>query len=257
MLLPDYKCTATENDFVPSEIYENKLAICKFHTIIVTKFIVFRLALLQGTAFAYIPSIQVFMLLPEYKCTATENDFVPSEIYENKLAIIQGCLLASSLIPMLIGITGLVGVLTKFIGPITVSPLMLLLVLSSVDLCVQRIAKHWVAIIQAVALFATILYLAEWRVPLFGYKNGKFRIIRTNVFGQYPYLIAILASWGCCLFLTLADLVPPDSAARLDKNETIAVINHASWFRVPYPGEQQKFLSNIKEKSFFIFFYFF
>uniref|UniRef100_A0A915BUA5 Uncharacterized protein n=1 Tax=Parascaris univalens TaxID=6257 RepID=A0A915BUA5_PARUN len=46
-----------------------------------------RLALLQGTAFAYIPSIQVFMLLPEYKCTATENDFVPSEIYENKLAI--------------------------------------------------------------------------------------------------------------------------------------------------------------------------
>ncbi|VDK25344.1 unnamed protein product [Anisakis simplex] len=105
-----------------------------------------RLALLQGTAFAYIPSIQVFMMLPEYKCTASEVDFVPMEDYENKLTIIQGCLIASSLIPIVIGLTGIVGVLTKFIGPITVSPLMLLLVLSSVDLCVERISKHWVAV---------------------------------------------------------------------------------------------------------------
>ncbi|KHN74313.1 Solute carrier family 23 member 2 [Toxocara canis] len=51
------------------------------------------------------------------------------------------------------------------------------------------------------------------------------------------YLIAILASWGFCLFLTLSKLVPPDSAARLDKNETLAVIRHAEWFRVPYPGQ--------------------
>lgn len=54
--------------------------------------------------------------------------------------------MASSLVPMIIGVTGVVGVLTKFIGPITVSPLMLLLVLSAVDLCVERISKHWVAV---------------------------------------------------------------------------------------------------------------
>lgn len=55
--------------------------------------------------------------------------------------------MASSVIPMVIGLTGVVGVLTKFIGPITVSPLILLLMLSAVDLCVDRIAKHWVAIV--------------------------------------------------------------------------------------------------------------
>lgn len=196
-----------------------------------------RLALLQGTAFAYVPSIQVFMQLADYKCTSTENDFVNPAVYENKIAIIQGCLMASSVIPMLIGVTGVVGVLTKFIGPITVSPLMLLLVLSAVDLCVQRMAKHWVAVIQAVALFATILYLAEWRVPVPGYRKGKFAIVRTNIFGQYPYLIAILAAWGFCLFLTVTNLTAPDSAARLDKNETLAVIRQAEWFRVPYPGQ--------------------
>lgn len=50
------------------------------------------------------------------------------------------------------------------------------------------------------------------------------------------YLIAILTSWGFCLFLTLTDLTAPDSAARLDKNETLAVIKHAEWLRLPYPG---------------------
>ncbi|MFH4975996.1 hypothetical protein AB6A40_002705 [Gnathostoma spinigerum] len=196
-----------------------------------------RLALLQGAAFAYIPSIQVFMELPEYKCTASETDSVLSAVYENKLAIIEGCLIASSLIPMFIGMTGVVGILTKFIGPITVTPLMLLLVLSSVDLCVVRIAKHWVSAVQAAALFATILYLADVRVPFPGIKNGKFKICRTNIFGQYPYLIAILAALGFCLFLTVTNLIPPDSVARLDKNETLNVIKHAAWFRVPYPGQ--------------------
>ncbi|KAK6108215.1 Permease family protein [Brugia pahangi] len=194
-----------------------------------------RLALLQGTAFAYIPSIQVFMQLPEYKCTFTDDDVVTASIYQDKLAIIQGCLMASSLVPMIIGVTGIVGILTKFIGPITVSPLMLLLVLSAVDLCVERISKHWVAVIQAAALFATILYLADWKVPTLSYKNNRFAIVRTNIFGQYPYLIAILTSWGFCLFLTLTDLTAPDSAARLDKNETLAVIKRAEWFRFPYP----------------------
>ncbi|MCP9264869.1 Solute carrier family 23 member 2 [Dirofilaria immitis] len=194
-----------------------------------------RLALLQGTAFAYIPSIQVFMQLPEYKCIFTDADIVDASIYQNKLAIIQGCLVASSLVPMIIGVTGIVGILTKFIGPITVSPLMLLLVFSAVDLCVERISKHWVAVIQAAALFATILYLADWKVPTLGYKNNRFAIVRTNIFGQYPYLIAILTSWGFCLFLTLTNLTAPDSAARLDKNETLAVIKHADWCpAIPY-----------------------
>ncbi|GMS81651.1 hypothetical protein PENTCL1PPCAC_3826 [Pristionchus entomophagus] len=35
-----------------------------------------RLAILQGTAFAYIPSIQVFMKIPEYQCHSNVTDFV-------------------------------------------------------------------------------------------------------------------------------------------------------------------------------------
>lgn len=106
----------------------------------------FRLALLQGTAFAYVPSIHAFMTLPEYYCTKGEKDFVPQEEYEYKMTLIQGSLLLSACIPAFIGLTGVVGLLTKFIGPITVSPLMLLLVLSSLRLCVERMERHWVSL---------------------------------------------------------------------------------------------------------------
>lgn len=51
------------------------------------------------------------------------------------------------------------------------------------------------------------------------------------------YLIAILIAWGFCLLLTIFNLTPKNSAARLDKNETVAVIKHAAWFRIPYPGK--------------------
>lgn len=48
-----------------------------------------RLALLQGTDFAYVPSIQVFMQLPDYICNSTEFDYVPPYQYENKMAIVS------------------------------------------------------------------------------------------------------------------------------------------------------------------------
>lgn len=48
----------------------------------------YRLALLQGVAFAYIPSVRAFMLLPEFRCNATINDYVAPSVYEHKMALV-------------------------------------------------------------------------------------------------------------------------------------------------------------------------
>jgi hypothetical protein len=127
--------------------------------------------------------------------------------------------------------------LTKFIGPITVTPLILLLMASAVEMCVVRMQKSWVSLVQAAALFTTVLYLAELRIPIPGRKNGKFHIYRVNIFGQYPYLIAILFSWGFCAVFTIFDWLPPDSEARTDKNQSIIAIRESPYFRIPYPGQ--------------------
>ncbi|KAI1719627.1 permease family domain-containing protein [Ditylenchus destructor] len=235
-ILADEVCPGRDVNFLRVRLISSTFVSSGISTIVQTT-VGMRLALLQGTAFAYVPSVHAFMTLPEYKCTATDVDFVPREDYEHKMALIQGCLLLSACVPMLIGATGLVGMLTKFIGPITVSPLILLLMISSVRLCVERIEKHWVSLIQAVTLFATILYFAEVKVPIPGIKNRRFHWYRSAIFGGYPYLIAMLFSWGFCVFLTVTNLVAPDSEARTDKNTTMMAIRDASWIRVPYPGQ--------------------
>ncbi|PIO73513.1 hypothetical protein TELCIR_04508 [Teladorsagia circumcincta] len=148
----------------------------------------------------------------------------------------QGCLMASAIVPMLIGFTGIVGVLTKFIGPLTVSPLMLLLAFSQVNTMVDKISLHWVAIIQAITLFITILYLADILVPLPGVRYGKLHWYRTNLFGQYPYLIAIVIAWAFCLFLTVFDLVEAGGPARVDIPHKVNAIRNSAWLAVPYPG---------------------
>lgn len=54
---------------------------------------------------------------------------------------------------------------------------------------------------------------------------------------RFQYLIAILFSWGFCVFLTVFDLVSADSEARTDKNQSMTAIRESPYFRVPYPGQ--------------------
>jgi hypothetical protein len=42
--------------------------------------------------------------------------------------------------------TGLTGIVTKHIGPITVAPLLVLLELSVVQSCMEQMQTHWVSI---------------------------------------------------------------------------------------------------------------
>ncbi|KAF7638942.1 hypothetical protein Mgra_00001465, partial [Meloidogyne graminicola] len=236
ILISDLICPGRDRDLLRVRLIAGTFVVCGIGTIIQSGFGL-RLALLQGVAFAYIPSVKAFMSLPEYKCTATINDFVPSEIYENKMAMIQGTLMASSCVTIIIGATGLVGIMTKYIGPMTVSPLLMLMMLSSVKITVERVEKHWISLIMAASLFATVLYLSRLQVPFPGYNKGKFRWVRLNIFGQFPYLTAIIFSWSLCFILTIFDLIPKDSIARTDKPTTLEAIYNAPYIRFPFPGQ--------------------
>uniref|UniRef100_A0AC34R6L7 Uncharacterized protein n=1 Tax=Panagrolaimus sp. JU765 TaxID=591449 RepID=A0AC34R6L7_9BILA len=144
-------CPGADINYVRVRLISSTFICSGINTIIQTA-LGMRLALLQGTAFAYVPSIIAFVKLPEYACHANSTTHIDPEIYEEKLAIIQGSLLVSSVVPMLIAATGIVGQLTKFIGPLTVSPLILLLMISSIPSTVDRVQMHWVAIVQALTL---------------------------------------------------------------------------------------------------------
>ncbi|KAI1728588.1 permease family domain-containing protein [Ditylenchus destructor] len=220
-IISDEVCPGRDLNQLRVRLISCTFVVCGIATIIQSS-LGMRLALLQGVAFAYVPSIRAFMTLPEFKCNATDSDYVPQETYERKMALIQGSLLMSSCITMLIGATGLVGRMTKFIGPITE-----VIVYKSLFNCFRTL----------VALFTTILYLHNFNIPLPSMSKGQFKWTKLNVFGQYPYLTAILFSWGLCLILTSMDLLPAGSIARTDRNATVSAIQNAPWIRIPFPGQ--------------------
>jgi hypothetical protein len=55
-------------------------------------------------------------------------------------------------------------------------------------------------------------------------------------------LISIILTWLLALFLTKTNLEPEGGYARVDNNQSIAVLTGSPWLQVPYPG---KFLENI------------
>uniref|UniRef100_A0A0N5C3L8 Sulfate_transp domain-containing protein n=1 Tax=Strongyloides papillosus TaxID=174720 RepID=A0A0N5C3L8_STREA len=233
-ILTDSLCPGDKLNEVRVKLISATFVTSGISTIIQSAF-GFRLALLQGVAFAYVPTIEAYFK-GDRMCHLTINDHVEEDVINEKMAYILGSLMISSMIPFIIGFTGMVGKITKYIGPLTIASIMLCLVISSVNMTVNRMEKHWVAIIQAGALFVTILYLSNFNIKLPTYKDGRIQMAKTNIFSHYPYLIAIIVAWVTCILLTVTDLVPPESEARTDKNSSIAVIVKSPWIRIPYPG---------------------
>lgn len=90
---------------------------------------------------------------------------------------------------------------------------------------------------MAASLLCTVLYLSRLQVPFPAYdsKRRRVRLTRLPLFGLFPYLTAILFTWTLCLALTLADLLPADSAARTDRVDSMTALRRSPWFRVPLP----------------------
>uniref|UniRef100_A0AC34R3A0 C-CAP/cofactor C-like domain-containing protein n=1 Tax=Panagrolaimus sp. JU765 TaxID=591449 RepID=A0AC34R3A0_9BILA len=196
-----------------------------------------RLAILQGPSFAFLPPLFAFANLPEMKCTANWTDFVPEEVYYEKIRTIQGSLALSALLLIFIGATGLIGFISRHIGPITICPVVILLCIGNVHVVVEKAEQHWISIFQFTLLMLFALYLSEFSVPIPYYSNGKINYAKYRLFGQFPYLISILIAYGVAFTLSKTNLVPPESAARIDKEQALNTLHESPWIQVPYPGQ--------------------
>lgn len=171
---------------------------------------------------------------------------------------------------IIIGSTGLVGQFAKFVGPITICPLILLLSLGNIPTLEEKMSLHWVSLVS-VCLFLPIypLYFSEFFLlmtliilledvcvpyPYYSFKKRSFMWKKSGrIFGQFPvrnysliilialqYLIGIGLGWFVCLMLTVTHAEPEEGQARVDKNASISVLQNAPWFQVPLPGEYSR-----------------
>ncbi|XP_073509752.1 solute carrier family 23 member 2 [Phyllobates terribilis] len=206
-----------------------------------------RLPLFQASAFAFLAPARAILSLEKWKCNTTDitfsngtETFDTGHIWQPRIREIQGAIIMSSLIEVVIGFLGLPGALLRYIGPLTITPTVSLIGLSGFQAAGERAGKHWgIAMLTIFLVLLFSQYARNVKLPLPVYKSKKgWTAYKLQLFKMFPIIMAILVSWLLCFIFTVTDVFPPDSSkygfyARTDARQGVLAV--APWFNVPYP----------------------
>jgi nucleobase transporter 1/2 len=165
-----------------------------------------RLPIVQGGTFSF--------LAPTFAICGMAA--LANEGWEVRIQHVQGAIILGALVEIVVGASGLVGKMLRFVGPITIAPTIALIGLSLFKFGAPVAGLHWP--IGGLTIALIILFSQYLR--------------RTNrAFELYPILMAILGAWAVAGICTAIGLFGPDhpSYTSLDN------LNNAPWFRVPMP----------------------
>ncbi|XP_076112163.1 solute carrier family 23 member 1-like isoform X1 [Mytilus galloprovincialis] len=252
-------CAEDDND-LKTQLLSTTIFLSAVCTFLQTTFGV-RLPVYQGPTPAYIVPLLVISGLPDWKCepmwnkvifnATTGENFTTDEPdivgYREKIALpklraMQGSLILAGGIHMLIGLTGLVGVLLNVVGPLTVVPTLLLLGIELNGVMNTFCEPQW-GVSAGTCLISIILavYLNGWNMPLPMYTRGRgCHIVRYPLQQVLAILFAILIGWSVCGILTYAGALTSDPNDKQYKTRTdfgADTIERTPWATVPYPGQ--------------------
>jgi len=165
-----------------------------------------RLPLVQGGTFSLLaPTIAVCGM-----------DALANAGWEVRLQHVQGAIIAGSLVEIAVGYTGLIGLVLRFVGPLTIAPTIALIGLALFEFGAPVAGGHWGLGGLTIALIV-------------GFSQYLRRAHR--IFEMFPILLAILLAWGAAWALTAAGVFPAGHPAHVSTQG----LADAPWFRVPYP----------------------
>ena len=136
--------------------------------------------------------------------------------WEVRIQHVQGAIIAGSLGEIIIGASGIIGRLLRFVGPITIAPTIALIGLSLFKFGAPEAGRHWP--IGGLTIFLIILFSQYLR-----HKHRTFEL--------YPILLAIGAAWGVAAVLTSLGFFPEGHPSHTSLDN----LKNAPWFRIPYP----------------------
>uniref|UniRef100_A0A3B4TKT6 Si:dkey-106n21.1 n=1 Tax=Seriola dumerili TaxID=41447 RepID=A0A3B4TKT6_SERDU len=193
-----------------------------------------RLPILQGGTFSFITPTLAILALP--KCTSTDIMSLLSCHPQ-----IQGAILVSSLLQIILGFSGLVGLVLKFIGPLAIAPTINLIGLSLFIEAGKKCGGHWgIAALTVGLILLFSQYLSKVDVPMIAYKDKKWKVFQYPLFKLFSALFGMCGGWLVCFLLTIFDVLPSKSdeygySARTDIS--LEAVTNSPWFHVPYPGQ--------------------
>ncbi|XP_038061413.1 solute carrier family 23 member 1-like [Patiria miniata] len=207
-----------------------------------------RLPIIQGTTFAFlVPTFSILRIRGECPPAPTENSTMAEidaaeEEWLSRIREIQGAIMVASCVQVIIGATGIVGILLNCIGPLTITTTISLIGLSLHKAAADKAGTHWgIAVMTIVLIILFSQYISEIGVPTLSYNSRrKCHVTRFKLFKLFPLILGVAVSWLFCAVFTATDVFPDDPsvygyAARTDLNSM--VLERAPWFRFPYPGQ--------------------
>ncbi|XP_022103943.1 solute carrier family 23 member 2-like [Acanthaster planci] len=194
-----------------------------------------------------VPTFSILRTRGECPPAPTDNSTVEmsdaaEEEWLARIREIQGAIMVASCVQVVIGATGIVGILINFIGPITVTSVVTLIGLGVHKPAAEKSGKHWGIAVMTMVLIALLSqYMPEIGVPVLSCKSQKkCHMTRFKLFKLFPIILGVAVVWLFCVILTAIGVFPDDPnvygyAARTDLNTM--VMERAPWFSFPYPGQ--------------------
>ncbi|XP_030852021.1 solute carrier family 23 member 1 [Strongylocentrotus purpuratus] len=212
-------------------------------TFIMTTFGV-RLPIVQGPSFAFVVPLISMMNVRE-ACPAggdnSTNVEDNAEFY-SRMQETQGALIVSSFFEIVLGFTGIISILMKYIGPLTIAPTVTLIGLSLTPVATEKCSVHWgIATFTMALIILCSQYIDRLKVPCLGFsKSNGCHVFRYPLFRLFPIFIAAVLSWLLCFILTITDVFPNDPSSpnyRVRTDANSEGVANTPWFYFPYPGQ--------------------
>lgn len=197
-----------------------------------------RLPIVQGGTFSFLAPTFAILSLPENICpedfatrfTADEK----TEEWQKRMRQVQGAICVASSFQLFIGYFGIIGLMLKFISPLTIAPAVAMIGLSLFDVAADIAAKNWRISMGTVLLMVVFSqYMRNLKVPCPSFTDGKCAISRIQLFKLFPVLLTIVVMWSICGILTVTNVLPEGDPGRTDVN--VNLLYKADWIRFPYP----------------------
>ncbi|XP_050409384.1 solute carrier family 23 member 1 [Patella vulgata] len=213
-----------------------------------------RLPIVQSCSFAFVTPVISLLTLSRWSDCPFNNESlnqtllpeiggaVHRELWQARVREVNGAIMLASIFQVVIGLSGVLGLMMNFIGPLTVAPTIAMIGLSIFEVAYHKSENQWWIAVMTVALIVIFSqYLRNISIPCVGYTKGSgFSKTKIPIFNLFPVLFAIVTAWVICVILTVTGALSDDPkgwgyAARTDTK--LRVLDEADWFRFPYPGQ--------------------
>ncbi len=166
-----------------------------------------RLPIVQGVSFAFLPAF--FAIIAYGNGTGLSH--------AQMMQMIAGAIIVGSIVEMTVGFSGLVGYLRRFLSPVVIGPVIMLIGLALFQHGAPKAGEHWPT--AGLTIVLVIVFSL-----VFSRKSRFFRI--------FPILSAIVVVCAVCAILSAAGVYTPGHKAYIDLSQ----VEQAPWLRI-HPSE--------------------